>query len=557
MRRNLFWRAAARGRVPHLCALTLVCLSALVPAAPADAEPYRTVATPVRLVPTGPVPTSVKGLGDYFGALEIDAAGDGLVVVNRLGLEKYLLGLNEVPPDWPPEALRAQAIAARTYALWTLSRPPAGSAATYGFDICASTECQVFTGAGVLSTPDGDRWMEAVEATSGRALLYEDKPILARYHSVSGGRTLDNSEAFPEEPDFPYLRGVPSPTEEASPLDRWRVSFPLDDLRAMLQRGGWWDGGDLTEVRSLPSRTGLHYPDILLRGPERRLVRTAEEFRDLVGNIAPRAHPTRYPSVAATPTGRLPETFPSNRMSVSTEAGVVEVRGRGWGHGVGMSQWGAYGLARRGNDAAEILAHYYRGAELGEVPSRRPLEVGIDWGRRHVEVTGAFRLVDASGRAVVKSAVGTWGLSWDAPGVVSVTAPAGLERPLALTVLRAPARVRPGGLARIQVALTRPAQIRAAGGGRSSEPAIGAAGKDRVAWRAPATPGRYRVEVRADAGGGRRAREVVTIAVVGSETAPASGSGEGGSGIIAVIGAALGLALIAIGASAFAGTMRT
>jgi SpoIID/LytB domain protein len=537
--------------------LVLTCaLTCALPGSAAGAEPYRTVSTPLRLIPTGPVPTSVRGLSDYFGVLEIDAAGDGLVIVNRLPLEQYLLGLSEVPPDWPREALRAQAIAARTYALWTLARPPAGSAATYGFDICASTECQVFTGADVLSTRDGDRWVEAVKDTSGRALLYRGNPILARYHSVSGGRTLDNSEAFPEEPDFPYLRGVPSPTEGASPLDRWRVSFPLDDLREMLERAGWWSGGELTEVATVPSRAGLHYPDVVFSGPGRRIVRTAQEFRETIGAIAPLEHPNRYPSVAPMVSGRLPETFPSNRMNVSTENGFVQVDGRGWGHGVGMSQWGAHGLAIEGAEAADILAHYYRGAELGEVPSQRPLDVGLDWGRRHVEATGAFRLVDASGRALVKSAVGTWGLSWDAPGVASISAPAGLERPLALTVLQAPDRVGPGELARIQVALTRPAQIRAVGGGRSSEPAIGAAGKDRVAWRAPAAPGRYRIELRADAGGGRRAREVVTIAVVGSEAAPPSGPAGGPSGIIAVIGAALGLALIAIGASAFAGTMR-
>jgi SpoIID/LytB domain protein len=550
-------RGRARLGMTRVLVVACVLMGALLlPGSPSRAEPYRTVSTPLRLIPTGPVPTSVKGLSDYFGVLEIDAAGDGLVVVNRLPLEQYLLGLNEVPPDWPPEALRAQAIAARTYALWTLARPPAGSAATYGFDICASTECQVFTGADVLSTRDGGRWIEAVRDTSGRALLYRGDPILARYHSVSGGRTLDNSEAFPEEPDFPYLRGVPSPTEGASPLDRWRVSFPLDDLREMLERAGWWSGGELTGVATIPSRAGLHYPDVVFSGPRRRIVRTAQEFRETIGAIAPLEHPNRYPSVAPMASGRLPETFPSNRMNVSTENGFVQVDGRGWGHGVGMSQWGAYGLALEGAEAADILGHYYRGAELGEVTERRALDVGVDWGRRHVEATGAFRVVDASGRALVKSAVGTWGLSWDAPGVVSISAPAGLQRPLALTVLRAPDRVGPGDLARIQVALTRPAQIRAVGGGRSSELAIGAAGKDRVEWRAPAAPGRYRVVVRADAGGGRRAREVVTIAVAGSEAAPAPGPAGGGSGIIAVIGAALGLALIAIGASAFAGTMR-
>ena len=533
-----------------------VALFVAVAGVTAGAEPYRTVSTPVRLVATGAVPTSVRGLNDYFGTLEVDAVSDGLVIVNKLPLEKYLLGLNEVPPDWPPEALKAQAIAARTYALWTLGRPPAGSADIYGFDICASTDCQVFTGADVLDAPDGQRWIEAVRATSGRVLVYREKPILARYHSVSGGHTLDNSEAFPGDPDLPYLRGVPSPTEEGSPLYRWRVTFQIDDLRAILERAGWWGAGALARVRTVPSRDQLHYPDVVLDGGGRRLVRSAQEFREVVGDIAPLMHPNRYPSAALTSTGRLPETFPSNRMTISTEDGIVRVEGRGWGHGVGMSQWGAYGLALEEAAAEDILRHYYSGAVLGEVASPGPLEVGVAWGRDHVEATGSFSLVDASGDALVDSAVGTWSLSWDGPGVVSVTAPAGIERPLKMRVVSAPEQIATGSPARIMLELSRPAEVVVTGGGRSFGPAIGAAGRDRLTWRAPATPGSYQVQVRADAGAGRRARAEITIDVVGAENPPRASGDPSGSGAAAIVGAVLGLALIAIGGAAFAGTMR-
>src|SRR5665809_115587 len=143
----------------------------------------RLVRSTVRLVPVGGQPTAIAGLGSYLGQIKLTAASDGIVVVNRLALERYLLGLAEVPPDWPAEALKAQAIAARTYALNTLDRPPAGAAATYGFDICASVECQVFTGAEILQQSDGQRWADAVGATAGEAILYEGRPILARYHS--------------------------------------------------------------------------------------------------------------------------------------------------------------------------------------------------------------------------------------------------------------------------------------------------------------------------------------------------------------------------------------
>jgi len=510
------------------------------------AEPLRTLETPMRLVPTGPVETKVAGLHRFFGPLEIDAASDGLVVVNRLPLERYLLGLNEVPPEWPRAALQAQAIAARTYALWTLGRPPAGSAEAYGFDICASTDCQVFSGADLLEDPEGRRWFDAVAATKGEVVIYGGEPILARYHSVSGGRTLDNSQAYPDEGDFPYLKGVPSPSEDASPLDRWRVSFTLDDLRSLISEAGWWNGSELTEVHTIGSGSEQHYPDVVFEGPAERAVRDAQEVREVLGGLAARRFPARYPSLALMSSGRLPETFPSNRFEVSTESGAVRVDGRGWGHGVGMSQWGAHGLALRGWGAKQILEHYYTGARVSNVPGSQMLEVGVATGLDSVQATGAFRLEDGDGRTVLPRAVGRWAISFEGSGVASLSPPPGFGRPLRLAVVSAPRTLRTGAKGTFALRLSAPAEVRTSPG--ATETFVASAGSNSFTWRAPDKPGRYRVEVAAVGSRGRETKvvEVEVVAPQSSSPLPSPGGSQG----VALIGVALGLALMIIGGQA-------
>ncbi|HEX2293938.1 MAG TPA: SpoIID/LytB domain-containing protein, partial [Actinomycetota bacterium] len=441
--------------------IALVAAAAFAPPAFAARAPGALVG-PIRLVPSGPDATQVAGLHRYFGDVVLSPASDGLVVVNRLSLERYLLGLNEVPPGWPEEALRAQAVAARTYALWTLSRPPAGAAATYGFDICASVECQVFSGADVVATPDGRRWAAAVRDTAGEAVLYRGAPILARYHSTSGGATLDNSQAFPGEPDYPYLQGVSSTTEQGSPLYRWTVRFPLEHLQGMLAGGGMWTEahGRLTRAVTVRSSAGLHYPDILLTGTRKRLRVDAETLRDVVRTQGPALYPGVYPSPWITTSGRLPETLPANRVEIVTRRGVAIVKGRGWGHGTGMSQWGAYGLARAGATYREILAHYYRGTTVGEVDTSAPIAVGVAWGRPSVVATGAFDVVDGRGDVAVRGALGSWTFTPGGAGVVRVEPPQGHSLALRVGIVRAPKRAAPGERVAITYALSKAARLR-------------------------------------------------------------------------------------------------
>lgn len=495
-------------RRPAVVLVSLLCALALGP--PVAAAPGALVG-PVRLVPRdGPI--HVGGLHSYFGRIEIVPVSDGLVVSNRLPLERYLLGLQEVPPGWPAEALRAQAVAARTYALWTLSRPRSGAAATYGFDICASVECQVFAGADVVASPDGRRWADAVADTAGEAVLYDGAPILARYHSTSGGVTLDNPQAFPGEPDYPYLQGVPSTTERGSPLYRWKVAFPLGHLQAMLSRGGVWTRGHgrLRRAVTVPSSNGLHYPDVLLTGTRRNLRIDAESLRDVVRAQGPALYPGVYPSRWFTTSGRLPETLPANRIEIVTRKGAAVVTGRGWGHGTGMSQWGAHGMARAGATYREILAHYYTGTTVGSVDAPPSISVGVGWGRSSVVATGAFDVVDGRGNVAVRDALGSWTFAPGGGGVVTVDPPRGRSLPLRVGIVRAPKNAEPGERVAITFALSKPARLRVGSGDASVQPG----GKGTVYWTAPAEPGSYEVVLVASAGPNESAERRVPIQVV-------------------------------------------
>jgi SpoIID/LytB domain protein len=513
---------------PALVALALVLVAAHTPdsvASPGASTQRKlpgALVAPVTLTPTTRDPITAGAHG-YRGSLQLRAAGDGLVVVNRLSLERYLLGLQEVPLTWPEEALKAQAIAARTYALNTLSRPRAGAAATYGFDICASIECQVYSGADVLGSLAGARWLQAVRDTAGKTILYEGEPILARYHSTSGGVTLDNAQVFVGEPDYPYLQGVTSTTEEASPLYRWRVQFTLRHVQAILERAGWWASeGRLRGVRSIESSTGRHYPDLIFSGRRGRVVRSAEEFRSVARSSAPAMWPDRYPSQWPTRSGKLPETLPSNRLEVTTQEKTVVFRGRGWGHGVGMSQWGAEGMARRGSSFEEILNHYYTGVEVAEYEGPGRISVGLDWAESRVQVSGAFTIVDGRGRTILDEALGEWTFIYSGTDVVGIDPPKGFGLPLRVGIVRAPESVSPGSVATVTVALSRPARVRATsdGGSNAGRAAVAEAGRHEVEWRAPEEPGNYQVRVEATAGRAARRSEVIEITV--TEAAPAS-----------------------------------
>jgi len=310
----------------------------------------------------------------YPGTLSVRSADDGTMSLTvTLPFERYLEGIAEVPPTWPAAALDAQAIAARSYALahigWTgqqgqaLQKP-----------ICATTDCQVYGGISVPPTPDIQRWDAAVRRTRGQVLLYGGRPADAVYFSTSNGHTYGNDQVFGSAP-LPYLRPVVEQDDGASPTSHWRVVLPYDDLATFLTAGELWHKG-----RAISSVTRAGSSVEIAGGGTSETI-DAGTFRDTVNAWASCLMPGRYP------TDGLPTTIPSNWNAISSGSSGATVAGRGWGHGVGMVQWGAYGKALRGWSADQILAYYYGGLTPSRYPEPGTIHVVVAKGLRSLTVT--------------------------------------------------------------------------------------------------------------------------------------------------------------------------
>ena len=437
----------------------LLAALVLLPAAPAGAAPGdERIVGPVRVTggvrflpdadagdPSAP-PTVVSGLGPrrFLGTVELLPRRGGLDVVNELPFDAYLYGLAEVPRSWPTATLEAQVIAARTYA-WHVM----GLTAYRDFDICATTACQVFRGAEVLRGPRGERWRRAVDRTSGRVLLYEDEPILARYFSTSGGRTYANEFVFPSSGPRPYLTGIEDPFDALSPLHRWEVRFTRAEFDAILAQGRRLSTA--TPFAAVERIGAVDDPRATIRvtGVDGRTAEVAAiELRDFLGARAPALDPDRFPPRRADGAARLPSVVPTTRYAIGVEGDEVVLEGYGWGHGVGMGQWGAHARALAGQDADEILAAYYGGIRPTVAPDLpRTIRAGMGSARLEEDVDGdpvGLRVTlttpgdvrDRAGRLVARG-LGTWTVdrvrtrSGTATGSrLVVTPPAGHGAPL-------------------------------------------------------------------------------------------------------------------------------
>jgi stage II sporulation protein D len=288
--------------------------------------------------------------------LQLRLEGGQLQVVNHVPLETYLPSVvgSEMPASWPLEALRAQAVAARTYAL--KARKPASV-----FDLQATTASQVYKGV-EAETPST---RAAVEGTRGLVLTYDDALIDAVFHSSSAGSATESSgQLWPRQ--LPYLVSVPDFDRE-SPVREWRQ--PLD--AALLGRAfPELEAVTAIEVVSTTATGRVRQARVL--GPSGQLLLSGAQLRSRLGlkstwvrfELAPMAAPPAESPLAAVPLSPLPAlTLPLPATPTLEVLQLVAV-GRGYGHGIGMSQWGALGLARQGESFAAILRHYYRGTQL-------------------------------------------------------------------------------------------------------------------------------------------------------------------------------------------------
>jgi stage II sporulation protein D (peptidoglycan lytic transglycosylase) len=328
----------------------------------------------------------------YPGTLTVRRSDDGtLAITVTLPFERYLEGIAEVPPSWPRAALEAQAIAARSFALASTGWDGA-QGDTLDTPICATTACQVYRGIPVSRLPGLGRWYRAVRRTAGRVLLYQGRPAETVYSSTSNGRTYGNEEVFGSAP-LPYLRPVPERDDGASPTSRWRVALPFGHVARFLGRADQWSAGRAISSVRLEGST------VVVSAGKRSRTLDLSTFRDAVNTWAPCLAPARYPP------GRLPLTIPSRWLTISERDGDVVVTGRGWGHGVGMVQWGAYGKARRGFSAARILAFYYGGLRPRAHPEPGLIHVEVASGLTRLGIEPSAEGAELDGRPIALEAL--------------------------------------------------------------------------------------------------------------------------------------------------------
>ena len=333
----------------------------------------------------------------YPGSLQVTRADEGTLAVSvTLPFERYLEGITEVPPTWPKAALEAQAIAARSYALSTTGWDgPDG--ATLQTPICSTTSCQVFRGLPTSPTRGIGRWYAAVRRTSGQVLEDGGRPIDAVYFSTSNGHTYGNEDVFGSAP-LPYLRPVVERDDGASPESHWRVPIPFTDLTRFLRAGDRWPAGPSIAAAS-PSGGS-----IVVSGGGTSRTLSVSDFDAAVNEWAPCLVPARYPTDSRYGS-TLPATIPSRWYTLSSGRAGVVLTGRGWGHGVGMVQWGAFGKARKGWSAGRILAYYYGG--LSPQPGSEPglIHVQVADGLTSLKVVSSTKHATVDGQQVRGSIV--------------------------------------------------------------------------------------------------------------------------------------------------------
>ena len=290
----------------------------------------------------------------YHGNIVLTLAQDGTItVINEVKLDDYIGGVisEEMSPSWPMEALKAQAVAARTFAVYSL-----GLHDEDGYDVCATTHCQVYGGI-ASESPEG---LRAVSATRGEIMTYQGKPIYAAFHASSGGMTAGSEEAGGIA--LPYLKPVHD-SQDNAPNRNWQISTSAKELSSNLASAGF-RVGTLKAIELTPLKLGEGAVDRYASG---RL----KEIR-FIGTVQTVVVPgPKFRWIAGLPSTLVDIRYGTEQKMILNEKGKIEISGpntvivfcgSGRGHGIGLSQWGAKAMAAKKN-YREILSHYYKDVE--------------------------------------------------------------------------------------------------------------------------------------------------------------------------------------------------
>ncbi len=270
---------------------------------------------------------------EYRGDLEISVSGEVLYAVNHVDVESYLKGVipREVYHFWPMSALRAQAVASRSYAVYEASRRKRRA-----YDLTSDTYSQVYGG----RTAERPRTTKAVEDTRGQVLEYKGKLVPGYFHSSCGGHTTRVSKVWGGA-DSGVFEGVRSPYCRWSPPYRWRTRMASAAILEKLNDSGYgFDSIDDLRTGSSDTSGRIEYVRVRSRGNWFDI-----PIRDFMGSI-----------------GR--SVLRSSNFRIKKYPLFYTFSGYGWGHGIGMCQWCSFGLSLRRWDYKRMLKHFYRGAEI-------------------------------------------------------------------------------------------------------------------------------------------------------------------------------------------------
>lgn len=286
---------------------------------------------PLRLYP-GKGYISMNGRA-YHGFIRVYEEGGGIMAVNELGLESYVAGIinNEVSSKWPMEVLKAQAVASRTYALYRKQRSRTGT-----YDIEGSVLGQVYSG----KSGEDLRSVRAVWECKGEILTYRGEPALTVYHSNAGGVTDSAKDIWGR--DYPYLKSVASPYDVGATWYSWDFEVSPLSFKGLLNGAGVGVGTPVSITVEKTTAAGRATRLKIVDDLGSAFFLSGEELRKIIGYGVLR----------------------STRFTVEKKEDVFKFKGNGSGHGVGLSQWGAKGMAENGYSYREILDYYYPGTVL-------------------------------------------------------------------------------------------------------------------------------------------------------------------------------------------------
>ena len=335
-----------------------ILLPAAAPTTPAPE--LAAIKSPVVVRPEANSPFVLWNGKRYRGDLLVTPTDSGIMVVNRLSMDDYLRGVvpleigNRTAAEFA--AVQAQAVAARTYAYKHLNDARA-------FDMYSTVQDQVYGGVDA-EKPQSD---SAIMTTADVVVLYAGQPISTPYHSTCGGSTAAVTEVWYDQPDQPYLRPVSDRIPgtdhyycDPSPRFSWTQSFDGPGLRAVMEKY-------LAVYTKAPKGGVGRITDIREQGrtPSGRMAALLVQTDS--GAYTLRGNDIRF--VLRDPKGAILNStfFSFTRETSGGEVSALSVNGRGYGHGIGMCQWGAIGRARAGQNYRTILETYYPGTSIGRI----------------------------------------------------------------------------------------------------------------------------------------------------------------------------------------------